>query len=112
MLRTVGTFIIATVTVALLSCSAKQPSSLVHLPYPQLIEDSTWVAARAISYVRYISVSEGYANQLNTAYTVTHYTGDANRVQLRLAQSQPILGGGVTVEILRSGAIRILERGQ
>lgn len=112
MLRSLSLLMIASVTTVLLSCSTKQPSGVVHVPYPQLIEDSTWVAARAISYVRFVSVSEGYANQLNTAYTVARYTGDANRVQLLLERPGPILGGSVTVEVLRSGAIRILERGQ
>jgi hypothetical protein len=103
---------IAASALILASCSTRPRPNLFHVPYPHLFDDSTWVAARAVSFVRFMGVSDGYPNQLNAAYVVGEYAKSADRIRVRLDPRPMGLGGRVTLEMMRTGAIRVLSREQ
>lgn len=108
-LRPIG---IAALALLLASCATRARPNLFHVPYPHLFDDSTWVAARAVSFVRFMGVSDGYPNQLDADYVVGEYAKSADRVRVRLDPRPSGLGGRVTLELLRTGAIRVLSREQ
>jgi hypothetical protein len=99
-------------TALLSGCWAIRQSNPFRVPYPQLFADSAWVAARAVSFVRFTLVSEGYPHEIDKRYSVLYYARSEDRVRLTLSPTPQVLGGRITLEVHRSGEIRILSREQ
>lgn len=77
--------------------------------HPQLAADSTWVVARAVTYVNAITVAQGYPSGMDRRFRVTEFVRSESETRLWLRPVPMMLGGGVHVAVMKDGRVRVLE---
>jgi hypothetical protein len=99
----------ALLVIALSGCAAPPRHPIDDALHPQLVADSAWVVARAVTYVNAITVAQGYPSGMNQRYRVTEFVRSDSGVRMWLRPVPVGLGGGVHVAVLVDGRVRVLD---
>lgn len=99
----------ALLVVTLSGCAAPPRHPIDDVLHPRLVADSTWVVARAVTYVNAITVAQGYPSGMDQRFRVTEFVRMESETRLWLRPVPMMLGGGVHVAVMKDGRVRVLE---